>query len=383
MAGSSREDALFDEREGRFVPRKTIKLKEKVESLSILDGQGRLDSALEPKLDADRLISMYRLMLLSRRFDERMINLQRQGRIGTYGPCRGQEACFCGATMVMERDDWVVHAFRETGSFFHRGWPIERLMQFWGGFEEGCEPPEGVNDLPIAVPIATQTVHAMGLAWAIKLKGTKQVVLCYGGDGGTSEGDFHEAMNFAGVYKLPMVMLIENNQWAISLPRSMQTASATLAQKAVAYGFDGIQVDGNDILSVHVATEEAVEKARSGGGPTLIEAVTYRLGVHTTADDPKKYRTDEEVAKWEKLDPIPRFRKYLEKKGVLDEELIARIDREEIQKVADAVERYEAGKNVDPLDCFDYLYKELPAELVAQRKEFEDALAHEGHGVSH
>lgn len=365
------------------MPRKPIKLKEKVESLSILDGQGKLDQALEPKLDGDRLIYLYRLMLLSRRFDERMINMQRQGRIGTYGPCRGQEACFCGASPVMERDDWVVHAFRETGSFFHRGWPIERVIQFWGGYEEGCEPPEGVNDLPIAVPIATQTVHAMGLAWAIVIKGTKQVVLCYNGDGGTSEGDFHEAMNFAGVYNLPMVMFVENNQWAISVPRSMQTASETIAQKAVAYGFDGIQVDGNDILAVHVATQEAVEKARNGGGPTLIEAVTYRLGVHTTADDPKKYRSDEEVTRWEKLDPIPRFRKYLEGKGVLDKELIEEIDREETAKVAAAVDRYEAAREVDPLDCFTYMYKDLPAELIAQRKEFEEALAHEGDGVRH
>jgi len=173
----------------------------------------------------------------------------------------------------------------------------------------------------------------------MKLKKTDHVALGFVGDGGTSEGDFHEALTFAGVFDLPAIFVITNNQWAISHPRTMQTRAKTLAQKAGGYGIDGIQVDGNDILSVHVATEEAVEKARSGGGPTLIEAVTYRLGVHTTADDPKKYRSDEEVAKWEKLDPIPRFRKYLEKKGVLDEDSIAEIDREEVQKVADAVKR--------------------------------------------
>ncbi|RME38286.1 MAG: pyruvate dehydrogenase (acetyl-transferring) E1 component subunit alpha [Planctomycetota bacterium] len=360
------------------MPRKPIKIKPKVTYLSILDEKGNVDTALEPKLDADKLLHLYRLMLTARRLDERCLNLQRQGRIGTYGPCRGQEACHCPATMAMDPEDWIVHSFREPGSFHHRGWPLETVIKFWGGYEEGCVPPEGVNDLPIAVPIATQFPHAMGIAWAMKLRGDPHAVLCYGGDGSTSEGDFHEAMNFAGVYRLPVIFLIQNNQWAISIPRERQTASETLAQKAIAYGFDGIQVDGNDALAVYVATRECAEKAKSGGGPSLIEAVTYRLSVHTTADDPTKYRDEEEVKKWEKRDPIPRFQKYLKKKGILDDKLTEEIEKDVLADVAAAVDRYEASREVDPLDAFDSMYAELPAELRAQREEFKKALEEEG-----
>jgi pyruvate dehydrogenase E1 component alpha subunit len=322
-------------------------------------------------------------MLTARRLDERCINLQRQGRIGTYGPCRGQEATHCGSAVAMEKEDWIVHAFREPGSFYHRGWPLERIIQFWGGYEEGCCPPESCRDLPIAVPIASQVPHAMGLAWAMKLRGDNHAVLCYCGDGGTSEGDFHESMNFAGVYQLPLVTLIQNNQWAISIPRDKQTASETIAQKCVAYGFDGIQIDGNDILSVYVATKEAVDKAKKGGGPTLIEAVTYRLSVHTTADDPTKYRKQEEVEKWEKLDPIPRYQKYLVQRKILNAKLIDEIEKDVVGEVDAAVDRYEAMREVDPLDCFKFMYKEMPAELIEQREEFRAYLEREGERSGH
>lgn len=360
------------------MPRKAIKIKPKVEYLSILDGDGNFDKALDPNLDVDTSLYIYRLMLLARRLDERCINLQRQGRIGTYGPCRGQEASHCAATIVMEPEDWVVHAFREPASFYHRGWPLETIIRFWGGYEEGCKPPEGVNDLPIAVPIASQLPHAMGIAWGMKLRGDNHAVLCYCGDGGTSEGDFHEAMNFAGVYHLPVVFLIQNNHWAISVPLEKQTASETIAQKALAYGFDGLQLDGNDPLAVYVGTKEAVGKAKQGGGPTLIEAVTYRLGVHTTADDPTKYRSKEEVEKWERLDPIPRYRNYLVERGILNEKIIDEIEAGVQAEVAAGVERFEASRDVDPLDCFNYMYAELPKELLEQREEFKAALAREG-----
>lgn len=360
------------------MPRRKIKIRPQVEYLSILDGAGKLDEALDPKLDADSSVYLYRLMVMARRFDERCINMQRQGRIGTYGPCRGQEAVHCTASMVMGPDDWIVHAFREPGSLYHRGWPLEGSLMYWGGYEEGAAPPEGVNDLPFAVPIASQTIHAMGIAWAMKLRGDNSAVLCYCGDGGTSEGDFHEAMNFAGVYHLPFVCVIENNQWAISIPREAQTASETLAQKALAYGFNGIQLDGNDPLAVYVGVKEAVDWAKRDGGPTLIEAVTYRLGVHTTADDPTKYRKQEEVEKWEKLDPIPRYAKYLMNRGILNEQRIDEIEQGVVAEIAQAVERYESERNGDPLACFDYMYAELPAELVAQREEFQRALTREG-----
>jgi len=280
--------------------------------------------------------------------------------------------------MVMEPEDWVVHAYREPGSFYHRGWPLETVIRFWGGFEEGCCPPEGVNDTPIAVPIATQCLHAMGIAWGMKLRNDPHAVLCYCGDGGTSEGDFHEALNFAGVYNLPVIFLVQNNHWAISFPRDRQTASETIAQKAIAYGFDGLQLDGNDPLAVYAGTQEAVARAKKGGGPTLIEAITYRLSVHTTADDPTKYRKQDEVEKWEKLDPIPRYQKYLAKRGILDDKLTAEIEKDVLADVAGAVERYEAGRDVDPLDCFKYMLAELPPELETQRKEFQAALKREG-----
>ena len=365
------------------MPRTSIKIKTKVDYLSILDGSGKVDEKLDPKLDTDRSIYLYRLMLVARRLDERCINLQRQGRIGTYGPCRGQEAAHCASTIVMDKDDWVVHTFREPGSFYHRGWPLERIIQYWGGYEEGCCPPEGSHDLPIAVPIASQCPHAMGIAWAMKIRGDNHAVLCYCGDGGTSEGDFHEAMNFAGVYNLPVIFLIQNNQWAISVPRKMQTASETIAQKALAYGFDGLQLDGNDPLAVYVGTKEAVDKAKKGGGPTLIEAVTYRLSVHTTADDPTKYRSDDEVKKWEKLDPIPRYKKYLVERKILNKKLIDEIEADVQAEVAGAVERYEAMRDVSPLDCFDYMYKTLPPELLKQREEFAECLQREGVGKGH
>lgn len=365
------------------MPRNPIAIKNKVEYLSILDESGNVDEALDPKLDADLSIKIYRLMLIARRLDERCINLQRQGRIGTYGPCRGQEAGHCAATIVMEPEDWVVHAYREPGSFYHRGWALETILKFWGGYEEGCRPPDGVNDTPIAVPIATQALHAMGIAWGMKLRGDNHAVLCYCGDGATSEGDFHEAMNFCGVYDLPVVFMVQNNHWAISLPRSKQTASETIAQKALAYGFDGLQLDGNDALAVYVATKEAADKAKAGGGPSLLEAVTYRVAMHTTADDPTKYRSDDEVKKWEKRDPIPRYRDYLVGRGLLDQGLIDDIEKAVRAELAAAVERYEAARDVDPLTCFDYTYAEHTAELRDQREEFADALEREGVAHGH
>ncbi|MFQ5590768.1 MAG: pyruvate dehydrogenase (acetyl-transferring) E1 component subunit alpha [Phycisphaerae bacterium] len=361
------------------MPRRLINLKPKAEYLSILDGAGVLDEALDPGLDIDLALRIYRLMVATRKLDERCINLQRQGRIGTYGPARGHEASHCAAGVVMEPEDWIVYSFREPGCMYHRGWPMLRIMQFWGGYEEGNLAPEGVNDLPIAVPVSTQLLHAMGIAWGMVLRGDRHAVLCFCGDGGTSEGDFHEAMNFAGAYHLPVVFLIQNNQWAISVPRKVQTASETLAQKALAYGFDGLQVDGNDPLAVYVGTKEAVERAKAGGGPTLIEAVTYRLAVHTTADDPTKYRSTEEVARWEKLDPLPRYEDYLVRRGALDRKLIGEIERDAMDEVAAAVERYEASRDVDPIDCFDYIYAELPAELIEQREEFLAVLEREGY----
>lgn len=352
------------------MPRGKIKLSNKVESLAILDQDGKVDESLEPKIDKADLRRLFKCMLTTRRFDERMLKLQRQGRIGTYGPALGQEAASLGPAFAIGADDWFIPSFRETAGMLWRGWPIEKIILWWGGHEVGSKVPDGINDLPICVPVGSQTLHAAGIAWSLKLKGTKNVAVCFIGDGATSEGDFHEAMNCAGVLQAPLVMVIQNNQWAISLPRAKTTASETLAQKAVAYGMDGIQVDGNDILAMVVATREAVDKARQGGGPTLIEAVTYRLGVHTTADDPKKYRTDEEVACWLPREPLIRFWTYLQDRKILDDKARDLIEEEITREITAAVAAAEAYET-DPTEPFRHCYAEMPNHLKEQSAEFE------------
>ncbi|OGL09708.1 MAG: hypothetical protein A3J45_00840, partial [Candidatus Rokubacteria bacterium RIFCSPHIGHO2_02_FULL_69_13] len=251
-----------------------------------------------------------------------------------------------------------------------RGWPIEKMLLFFAGYLEGGRPAPDQHDLPITIPVATQVPHAVGLAYAAQYRGDDAVVMVFFGDGATSEGDFHEALNFAGVWHVPVVFVCQNNQWAISVPLKKQTHSRTLAQKALAYGFPGIQVDGNDVLAVYAASREAVERARGGGGPTLIECVTYRLGVHTTADDPTKYRSEEEVKAWEQKDPLTRFSQYLQKKNLLEERLEEQIDAE----IAAAVQRFEATGAADPLTMFDHVYAELPPDLQAEREELREQL---------
>ncbi len=350
------------------MPRETLSIPCRVESLAVLAADGQLDKNLEPQVPDADLRKLYKTMRASRRLDERCLMLQRQGRMGTYGPSKGQEAASLGVAYGLNKGDWFVPAFRETAALLWRGWPMHTWMLFWGGYEAGNEVPPGVNDLPTCVPIASQCQYGMGIAWGCKLRGRGQVAAVFCGDGATSEGDFHEALNFAGVYNLPLVMVVQNNHWAISIPRHCQTAAQTIAQKAVAYGFDGLQVDGNDILAVIAGTREAVEKARTGGGPTLIEAVTYRLSMHTTADDPKKYRKDEEVKEWEPRDPLPRFRGYLKQKGLLDEKVEQVIDEEISAELDQAVRNYEAHR-FDPLAFFEHMYAEMTPDLRAQQAE--------------
>src|SRR2546425_691421 len=267
------------------MPRPILEPRSHVEYLSILDSDGNLDAALEPKLSPGELRSLHRAMVLARRFDERMVRLQRQGRIGTFAPIKGQEASQLGSVITLRATDWMVPSFRETAAMIWRGWPIEKILLFFAGYVEGGRPAPDQRDLPITIPVGTQLPHAVGLAYAAQYRGDDAVVMAYFGDGATSEGDFHEALNFAGVWHVPVVFVCQNNQWAISVPLKKQTHSKTIAQKALAYGLPGIQVDGNDVLAVYTAAREAVERARAGEGPTLIECVTYRLGVHTTAPD--------------------------------------------------------------------------------------------------
>jgi len=352
------------------MPRRVLDPQFAIEHLSILDSDGNLDTALEPDIAADDLKRLYRAMLLGRRLDERMVRLQRQGRIGTFAPIKGQEASQMGSVFTLRPTDWMVPSFRETAAMIYRGWPIEKMLLLFAGYLEGGRPAPDQHDLPITIPVATQLPHAVGLAYAAQYRGDDAVVMAYFGDGATSEGDFHEALNFAGVWHVPIVFVCQNNQWAISVPLKKQTHSRTLAQKALAYGFPGLQVDGNDVLAVYAASREAVERARAGAGPTLIECVTYRLGVHTTADDPTKYRSDEEVKAWEQKDPLTRFSAYLQKKNLLAEGLAEQIDAE----IAAAVQRFEATPAADPLTMFDHVYAELPPHLQAQKEELGERL---------
>src|SRR5262245_63020840 len=352
------------------MPRTVLEPQFAIEQLSILDSDGNLDSTLEPDIAPDELKHLYRAMLLGRRLDERMLRLQRQGRIGTFAPIKGQEASQIGAVSTLTRRDWMVPSFRETAAMLWRGWPIEKLLLFFAGYLEGGQPAPDQHDLPIAIPVATQVPHAVGLAYAAQYRGDEIVVMAFCGDGATSEGDFHEACNFAGVWHLPLVFVVQNNQWAIPVPLNKQTHSRTLAQKALAYGFPGIQVDGNDVLAVHAASREAVERARAGEGPTLVECVTYRLGVHTTADDPTKYRSEEEVKAWEKKDPLTRFVAYLEKKNLLEPAIDAEVDA----AIARGVAAFEAVAPADPLGMFDHAYAELPPGVAAERAEMAERL---------
>jgi pyruvate dehydrogenase E1 component alpha subunit len=363
------------------MPRKAISLPYQVDYLSILDENGQLDKELEPDMPDELLLKLYRAMLLARRFDERMIDLQRQGRIGTFGPTKGHEAAHMGSVAAIRDSDWMVPAFRENGAELWRGRTMESFLLYYGGFDEGARIEETRNDLPIAVPVGSQTLHAVGLGFGINYRKTAQVVLVFFGDGATSEGDFHEAMNFAAVFQTPVVFVCQNNQWAISIPRSRQTRSETLAQKAIAYGMPGIQVDGNDVLAVYAATKEAVDRARSGGGPTMIECVTYRVVMHTTADDPKRYRSEEEAQEWMKKDPLVRFQRYLIDRKLLNDTKIEALEGEIKAEIQAAVERAEQQMAAlgDPLDMFDNAFEEMPPSLREQREELRRELGSNGH----
>lgn len=349
-----------------------------VEHLSIVDEEGRVDESLEPSIPPEDLRRLYRTFLLARRFDERMLRLQRQGRIGTFGPIRGHEAAVLGSIYALRATDWMVPYYREWPAYMWRGWPLDNLILYYGGYAEGMRVPDGVRDLPLCIPIASQIPHAVGLACASRYKGEDSVTMVYFGDGASSHGDCQEAMNFAGVFQAPLVFFCMNNQWAISLPRAKQTHARTLAQKAIAYGFPGIQVDGNDLLACYVATREAVDRARRGEGPTLIEALTYRLSLHTTADDPTKYRDEAEVRVWEAREPFPRFRRYLETKGIIDAAGDAALEAEVDAEIRSAVERAEAQMQGSPVDGFDHVYAEPTQELQAQREELLRELAATG-----
>lgn len=337
--------------------------------LQVLDKDGNVNKDLEPVIDDASLVKLYRTMVLAREADDRAVKLQRQGRMGAYGPSKGQEASQIGPISVLEETDWMVPAFRELPALIWREVPLWRFYLYYMGNEEGSNYPLNVRVTPTAIPVGSQIPHAVGISYASMLRGEKDVTIVYFGDGATSEGDFHEGLNFAGVYKTPTVFVCQNNQYAISTPRSHQTASRTIAQKAVAYGFPGIQVDGNDVLAMRVATKEAVERARRGEGPTLIESYTYRLGDHTTSDDATRYRKEIELREWEEKDPIKRFKIYLENKGIWNEKLEKEALSEAQKTVDEEVAKAESYPVPTVEDLFRFTFKELSSELVEQMED--------------
>jgi pyruvate dehydrogenase E1 component alpha subunit len=341
-----------------------------VERLQILDEGGNCDEELLPSLDDTKIKKLFEWMVLARTFDEKAFKLQREGRLGTYASILGQEAAQVGSAFALHPSDWMFPAFREPGASFVRGLPIRMILQYWGGDERGSQIPENLNDFPITIPVATQIPIAVGAALAAKVKGDPIAVMAYMGDGATSKGDFHEGLNFAGVFSAPVVFVCQNNQWAISVPLKRQTAAKTLAQKAFAYGFPGVQVDGNDVFAVYRAASEALARARGGSGPTLIECVTYRMGDHTTADDASRYRSAEEVEHWRQKDPIERLRNYMERKGLWTKASDEAVRAEAKEKVEQAVREEESFAAPDPRDMFRFTFQELTSELREQMDAF-------------
>lgn len=339
-----------------------------IEYLCVLDADAKL-CADPPALatDDEKLLDLYQQMVFLRTFDTKAIALQRTGKLGTYASCLGHEAAHVAIGTAMQPEDVFCPMYREYGAQFARGVKPHEVLLYWGGDERGSNFSGAQHDFPWCVPIATQCLHAAGAAMAFKLRDEPRVAVSVVGDGGTSKTDFYGAINVAGAFNLPLVTVIVNNQWAISVPRDKQTAAQTLAQKGIAAGIACRQVDGNDLIAMRVAMDEAVAQARSGGGPTLIEAVTYRLSDHTTADDARRYRPAEELEEAQAKEPLRRMRRYLSERGVWDDDKEAAFKRECAQRVDAEVDAYLAVKPPPISDIFDYLYDDMPASLQAQR----------------
>jgi pyruvate dehydrogenase E1 component alpha subunit len=342
----------------------------------------------ETPFSPEQARATYRDMVRARAFDERALALQRRGWMSSWPPYKGQEGSQVGAALAMADDDWLFPTYRSNAMQIARGVPMSDILLFRRGrpeYESGHEVP----NFPQAVPIATQIPHAAGVGMAMNYEGRVKgdgaseggeaeddhAALCYFGDGATSESDFHEGLNFAGVFDAPTVFFCENNEWAISLPRHHQTASDTIAQKASAYGFEGVQVDGNDPLAVRETVSEALHSARNGD-PVLIESLTYRQGAHTTSDDPSQYEeTARDLPDWRSADPLERYEEYLRDQDVLDEEFVAELEDETEAELDEAVERAESVEPGDPHDVFDRVYADLPPNLREQKAWLDSFLA--------
>jgi len=344
--------------------------------MQVLDENGNVtDSSRMPSLSDEELRKLMYKMVYTRVWDQRAVKLARQGRLGFYAPVAGQEASMIGSEAATEREDFILPGYRDIPQLVWHGFPLYQAFLYSRGHQHGGQIPEDVHVLMPQIIIGAQIVEAVGVAMAFKLKGEKRVAITYTGDGGTSQGDFYEGMNFAGAFQAPTVFIVQNNQFAISVPVHLQTAAQTLSQKAVAAGIHGIQVDGMDVLAMYAATKEAVDRARDGGGPTLIEAVTFRYGPHTmSGDDPTRYRTKDVESEWELRDPLIRFRAFLASKGLwsqADEENAIEDAKNQIQE---ALAKADAYPKMSLDGLIDTMYESLPAELKAQRAE----LAEEG-----
>lgn len=323
----------------------------------------------EAPMDDALASRLYRAMVFARTYDRKSMALQKQGRLATYAPFEGQEAAQAGSAAALEVDDWMVGTYRDAAAMWMQAYPMELLFAGRTGHEHGGRVPEHVNVLPPSITVGGHMVHAVGLAWAERLQGSSRIALTYFGDGATSEGDFHEAMNMAAVQKVGTVFVCQNNGWAISLPTAEQTATETIAEKAIAYGMPGVRVDGNDVFAVYAATREAVGRARSGEGPTLIEAVTYRMGPHTTADDPGRYRSEADREEWVRRDPIERLRVYLSERGRWDEDWQMRIEEQASSEVERAIVLAESLRAPEPEEMFGAMFAEIPPHLAEQLAE--------------
>jgi pyruvate dehydrogenase E1 component alpha subunit len=342
-----------------------------IDLIGYLSPEGELDAAAPPSaVTAELLLKLYRAMARTRAYDGKAIALQRTGKLGTFASALGQEAIGVGVGAAMRSEDVLAPSYRDHGAQLLRGMSMVENLVYWGGDERGSDYAVPRDDFPICVPVGTQIAHATGAAYAFKLRKEKRVAVTIIGDGGTSTGDFYSALNMAGVWSVPLVVVVNNNQWAISTPCRLETAATTLAQKAVAAGVEGLQVDGNDAIAMHHVAQRAMEKARDGGGPTLIEALSYRLGDHTTADDATRYRDPDIVRREAAREPIARLRAHLTKRGLWNEEAEAMLMRETAEEVERAVETYLATPPQSFGAMFDHLFAQLPP---AMRDQYEEA----------
>lgn len=307
----------------------------------------------------EELLGGYRALRRARFFDERAVTLHRQGKLGVYPPYRGQEAAQVGTALALRQDDWLVPSYRETGTALTHGLPMAQAILYWRAHPAGWKFPEGLNILPFYIPIATQIPQAVGVAMAAKLRGEDRVTLTFVGDGGTSEGDFHEGLNFAAVFGAPVVFVVQNNGWAISVPTERQMKNPRVVERAAGYGMAGACVDGNDLIAVWQVAREAVNRARAGEGPTLVEAVTYRMAPHTTSDDPKRYRSEELSEAWAKKDPVLRLRSHLEREKLWDEAQEAALERALKEELAEALAAADSVSEPQPWEIVEHVFAEM------------------------